>query len=93
MCLSLVSPLFCHHRGFPLLSQTHTGCPVAVVAGAHSMPKSDRFDSFREFRNDLVHGGRGSIGDAIEELAAELYHTQVDLEFDTLWDKADGDDA
>lgn len=56
------------------------------------MPRPDRFESFREFRNDLVRGGRGTMGDAIEDLAAELYHTQVELEFDSLWDSADKED-
>ena len=57
------------------------------------MPKTLQFDSYREFREELARGGRGSMGDAIEELAAALYHTHVDLEFDTLWDKADSDDS
>jgi len=55
------------------------------------MPRALEFDTYRQFRHDLVRGG-SAISEAIEELAEDLYHAQIDTEFDSMWDRADSDD-
>lgn len=56
------------------------------------MSRALEFDTYRAFRREMTHGANANFSDAIEELAADIYHAQVDAEFDSMWDSTDDDD-
>lgn len=56
------------------------------------MPNPRHFRNFQQFKKDLVGHHGGPLSSSIEDMADDLFHTQINEEFDSLWDDADSED-
>jgi hypothetical protein len=55
------------------------------------MRKATSFKSFEQFRSEILSHRAGPLVSPVDEIVDELYHNDIQEEFDSLWDKA-GDD-
>ena len=51
------------------------------------MSRNLSFRNFEQFRSEMLRNPNGPWTQAVDELAEEMYHTDIHEEFDTLWDK------
>ncbi len=56
------------------------------------MRKAWAFGSYEQFRNEVLRHGSGPFQSPVDDLAEEMYHTEINEEFDSLWDKVDDDE-
>jgi hypothetical protein len=55
------------------------------------MRRDRSYGSFAEFRDEVLRHRNGPLTSAVDEIADEIYHSDVQDDFDKLWDSA-GDD-
>ena len=53
---------------------------------------NQRYKNFDQFRNELLSGRSGPMASAVEDMADEMYHQEIQEEFDSLWDTYDEED-
>jgi hypothetical protein len=47
------------------------------------------FRNFQHFEKEFLRQRSGPLASAVDEIAEDMYHSQVTEEFDAMWDKAD----
>ncbi|MCK5690632.1 hypothetical protein KAI87_15235 [Myxococcota bacterium] len=52
----------------------------------------DSYNSYSQFRRDMVIDRNNSLSVSVEEMADEMYHTRHDNEFQNLWDSVDDEE-
>jgi hypothetical protein len=50
------------------------------------------FDSYDDFRNEILRLRAGPLVSPVDEIAEEMFHTEVEEETEPLWDAAAADD-
>jgi hypothetical protein len=63
---------------------------MRAAARRRAMKKG--FGSYEQFESEMLKHRSGPMSSFVDEIAEEMYHTEVQEEFDTLWDKAADDD-
>jgi len=53
--------------------------------------RKDAFQSFEQFRNEVLGNRAGPGASSVDELVEELYHGQLHEEFESLWDGPDSE--
>jgi hypothetical protein len=53
---------------------------------------SNRYRDYQQFYREVLRGKAGPLASAAEEAADELYHQDLDGEFNAMWDDVDSDD-
>lgn len=56
------------------------------------MGKVSNFRNFNHFHEEMLRDRAGPLVSPIEDMADEMFHKTLDLEFDTLWDRSDDED-
>lgn len=56
------------------------------------MAKSLSFTSYQQFQNEMLKTKAGPLVSAVEDMADEMFQLDFEAEFESMWDKADGDD-
>lgn len=46
------------------------------------------FDSYDDFRNEILRLRAGPLVSPVDEIAEEMFHTEIEEEPDVLWDAA-----
>lgn len=55
------------------------------------MRKSSSFNNYQQFEREVLRGKSGPLSSAVEDIADEMFQLDVDREFDSMWDTADGE--
>ena len=56
------------------------------------MRKANGFNSFEQFRHEILRHRAGPLVSPVDEIVEELYHNEIQEEFDSLWDEAGEED-
>ena len=51
-----------------------------------------RFTDYDQFHREVLRARSGPMMSPIEEMADEMYHQEVQEEFDKMWDSVDSED-
>lgn len=54
--------------------------------------RNGRFKNFQQFQNEVLRHWAGPLVSPVEDMADEMFHSQHQEEFESLWDSAGGDD-
>lgn len=50
------------------------------------------FGSYSQFQNEVLRQKAGPLTSSVEDIADDIYSSQVSEEFDSLWDSPDDDE-
>lgn len=56
------------------------------------MRKRLSYGTFEQFKNDMREARNAPFLAAVDEIADEMYHVEIQDEFDALWDGSDDDE-
>lgn len=56
------------------------------------MRKSSAFNSFNQFKSEVLRGRAGPLSSPVEDIADEMFQLDFEAEFESLWDSDGGDD-
>jgi hypothetical protein len=60
--------------------------------GREPLMRQIGFGSYQQFKKEILAQHAGPLCSSVEEIADDIYNTQVGDDFDSLWDAIDDDD-